>query len=365
MSNFDYREPTRFTISTIANQNQPAMNALILPRVLQLSSFLLLFLVSCEKDNQPDETIREIQVLNGTAGPTDMSFANSNVGYISCGFDFDAGVAVIAKTVDGGANWQKIPVYVGSTPTTIIRNVFAKSVDTVYATYHSYVDYGVCVSKDGGGTWSKLGYFTANAAYSGLFFKDTREGFVCGSGDIYQTKDGGNTWNTVFDYDGLDGVGLLFFTSNRVGYAYGCFIGDHGSFGVIVKTTDGGDSWAELPSMQEAVTCLAFADDNVGYAFTYGDNIYKTADGGDSWTLLNNITGIGYSYYSAIVTGKAKYLGTDRYILKTTDDFKTVKMIYQTPGYSPYLSVRAVKPSENTLFFLSSEQSVIKINLNN
>lgn len=342
------------------------MNAIVFPRILQLFSFLLLLLVSCEKDNQPDETISEIHVLNGTAGPTDMSFANSNVGYISCSVDFDAGVAVIAKTVDGGASWQTIPVYVGSSPTTILRNVFAKSIDTVYATYHSRDDrFGVCFSKDGGYTWSNLGNFSVSSAYSGLFFKNSCEGFVCSSGGIFQTKDGGSTWNTVFDHGGLGGLGQLFFTSNRVGYAYGCFIDDHGSSGTVVKTTDGGDTWAELPSMQEAVTCLSFADDNVGYAFTYGDNIYKTVDGGVSWTLLNNIAGIGYSYYSAIVTGKAKYLGTNRYILKTTDDFKTVKMIYQTPGYSPYLSVRAVKPSDNTLFFLSSEQSVIKINVNN
>ncbi|NVO10146.1 MAG: hypothetical protein HXX16_09315 [Bacteroidales bacterium] len=341
------------------------MKAIVINKTLIITGILLLPLTSCRKDHQPCESFTETKVFN-TAGTSDMSFANKYVGFISGGIEFDMGIAVIAKTIDGGVSWVKIPVYIESSPSALIRNIFAKGVDSVYATYTSRDSrFGVCFSKDGGLTWNNLGNFTVDVGYSGLYFKNSKLGFVCRAGDILQTKDGGSTWDTVFDYDGFGGIGKLFFTSDKIGYAYGGFVDDYGSFGTLVKTTDGGDTWTELTSMQKFVTCFSFVDDNTGYAFTFDNDIYKTTDGGDSWVLLNNITGQGCSYYSAIVTGKTKYFGTGWSIFKTTDDFKTIKRVYESPVYNAELSVRAVQTSENTLFFLSSQQSIIKIELNN
>jgi photosystem II stability/assembly factor-like uncharacterized protein len=323
-------------------------------------SSLILFL-TCKKD-QLYEDISEINVFNNTAKPTDMSFVNRLEGFVSASYEIDDGAAVIAKTIDGGSTWKKIPVYVDAIPTTIIRNIFAKSIDSVYATYNLKDDRrGVCFSKDGGLTWANLGNIIAGGGYSGIYFKTGQIGFVCSSGDIFQTKDGGNNWETVFDYDGFGGIGKLFFTSEKTGYAYGGFVNDHGSFGSIVKTNDGGNTWTELTSMLEFVTCLAFTDDNTGYAFTFENNIYKTTNGGTNWVLMKNITGTGSSYYSAIVSGKIKYIASGPSIFKTTDDFRTITEIYKSPLYLAELSVNAVRPSENTLFFLSSQQAVINI----
>lgn len=330
-----------------------------------ISSVLILLLTTCKKDNQPCESFTESKVFN-TAGATDMSFANKDIGFISGGLEFDAGTAVIAKTTDGGANWQKILVYVENAPTAQVRNIFAKSADSVYATYNSQDDryYGVCFSKDGGDTWSSLGNFTTNGAYNGIFFKNSKVGFVCFAGDIMQTKNGGISWNVVFSYDGFGGIGKLFFTSDKVGYAYGGFVDDYGSFGTLLKTTDGGDTWVEITSMQKFVTCFSFIDDNNGYAFTFNNDIYKTTNGGEDWILINNISSKGESYYSAIVSGKTKYFGTGKTIFKTVDDFKTIKKIYESPVYNAELSVKAIKSSESNIFFLSSQQSIIKVKLN-
>lgn len=245
--------------------------------------FLFFFMVSCSKIDihSIKETITEHKVFD-QAGISDMSFVNKNTGFISGTYDMDAGAALIAKTSDGGITWQQIPVYINS-PTSIIRSIYAKNKDTIYATYNAINNtYGVCFSKDGGMSWNALGSPKPFVAYTGLFFKNAKVGFVCGGGSVWKTNDGGHTWQQKYYTNNFLGIGKLFFTSKLIGYAYGGFCDDGGCSGIIVKTTDGGDSWKPLP-LKELATSLNFISNDVGYAFTFDNNIYKTTDGGMSW----------------------------------------------------------------------------------
>ena len=277
----------------------------------------------------------------------------------------NTGTAVIAKTIDGGNVWKVIPVYIDKSPSTVIGNIFAKSVDSIYATYTNSRDdrCGVCFSKDGGNSWSNLGNLRCGSAHTGINIKTAQTGFVCWTGDILRTQDGGQNWETVFYYDGVGGVGRLFFTSDKVGYAYGGFAGEHGSFGTLLKTIDGGNTWTEMNSLNEFVNCLSFTNDQTGYAFTYNNNIYKTTNGGDTWTLLNNFNGLAGSYYAAVVKNKIKYFGSGFSVFKSVDDFKTIEPIYKDTINNVDFSLKAVQPSDKFIFMLSSKQSVIKITL--
>ena len=320
----------------------------------KIGTFILLFALTgagCRKDEDKKNEISETKIFDN-AIPTDISFANENIGYISASSEINTGTAVLAKTKDGGLSWEVVPVYIGKSPSALIRNIYAKSIDSIYATYTSQGEQcGVCFSKDGGLTWDNLGLLPCGTAYNGIFFKTSRIGFICRAGDILQTLDGGNTWNTVFDWDGFGGIGRLFFTSDKIGYAYGGFVADHGSFGTLLKTVDGGNTWAELTSLLESITCLNFIDNDVGYAFTFKNNIYKTIDGGISWKLIKNLDGIGSLYYAAITDGKTKYFASGNSIFQSIDDFKTVTEIYKSTVSGAELSIKAAKSSNETIFF--------------
>lgn len=320
--------------------------------------------VSCEDCNKSKENISVIKIFDN-AIPTDISFANKNVGYISGGFEINTGTAVIAKTIDGGNTWKVIPVYIDKSPSTVIGNIFAKSSDFIYATYTNSRDdrRGVCFSKDGGDNWVDLGNFKLGGAYSGIYFKTSQIGFVCTSGDVLRTQNGGQNWDTVYNYDGFGGAGRLFFTSDKVGYAYGGFAGDHGSFGTLLKTIDGGNTWIEMNYLSEFINCLSFINDQTGYAFTYDNNIYKTTNGGETWVLLNNFNGLGASYYAAVIKNKVKYFSSGFTIFSSVDDFKTIEPIYKDTLSNVDFSLKAVQPSDKCIFILSSKQSVIKITL--
>ncbi|MFZ4723808.1 MAG: WD40/YVTN/BNR-like repeat-containing protein [Paludibacter sp.] len=331
---------------------------------LKIISFLwLLSLIGCTNNSDFDNSITITKVFEN-ATPTDISFANKDVGFISGGFEVNTGTAVIAKTIDGGNTWKVIPVYINKSSSSIIRTIYAKSSDSVYATYNTRDDRcGVCFSKDGGKNWSSLGNFQCGSAYSGINFKTSKIGYVCWTGDILQTTNGGSNWETVFNYDGFGGVGQLFFTSYNVGYAYGGFAVDHGSFGTLLKTVDGGNTWIEINSLAEFVTCLSFIDDNVGYAFTYNNNVYKTTNGGATWELLKNINDLAGSYYAIAIKNKIKYFGSGFSIFKTSNDFKTIETIYKDTLNDISLSIKAVQPSDKSIFILSTKQSIFKITL--
>ncbi len=330
------------------------------------SCFVIIFsmcLFGCDDCYKSNEIISKIKVFDN-ATPTDLSFANENVGFISGGFELNTGTAVVAKTINGGLTWKVIPVYIDKSPSSVIRTIYAQTTDSVYATYNTRDDHcGVCFSKDGGENWTNLGDLQCGSAYTGINFKTTQIGFVCWTGDILQTKNGGISWETVFNYDGFGGVGQLFFTSSNVGYAYGGFAGDQGSFGTLLKTINGGNTWVEINSLAEFVTCLSFIDDNVGYAFTYNNNIYKTTNGGATWAQLNNLNGLAGSYYAIAIKNKIKYFGSGFSIFKTNDDFKTIETIYKDTLNDISLSLKAVQPSNKSIFILSTKQIIFKMTL--
>jgi photosystem II stability/assembly factor-like uncharacterized protein len=331
------------------------MRTIITQNLTGILIVILLF-PACRKDDFSCENIIETKIFY-TAGPTDISFANKNVGYISGGIESDIGTAVIAKTNDGGNTWIKVSVNIENSPSANIRSIYAKSIDSVYVTYNSQDDRrGVCFSDDGGLTWLNIGNLTVGVYYN-VLFKDKLTGFVCCSGDILQTKDGGNTWETIYSDEDFGGIEKLFFTSNQIGYA----VGGYGDYTYILKTTDGGDTWTEVASMDKFITCLSFNSNNIGYAFTHENEVYKTTDGGITWKWLNKLE-VG-PYFSAAIAGNTKYFATGNTIYKTADDFKTITEIYTSSVYNAELSIKAVSPSNNTIFILSSQQSVIKITL--
>ncbi len=71
-------------------------------------------------------------------------------------------------------------------------------------------------------------------------------------------------------------------------YAAAAVGSDHlwaaGYFGAIYRTTDGGQSWAKLPSgTQKSIYDISFADEKHGWAVGRRGFVIHTTDGGDSW----------------------------------------------------------------------------------
>ena len=70
-----------------------------------------------------------------------------------------------------------------------------------------------------------------------------------------------------------------------------------GPNGLIIKTTDGGQTWNRKNSNTESsLYLLKFANDNIGFAC--GDGVFlKTTDGGENWTILETNHEMGFEFY--------------------------------------------------------------------
>jgi photosystem II stability/assembly factor-like uncharacterized protein len=114
-------------------------------------------------------------------------------------------------------------------------------------------------------------------------FADERNGWAAGHGGvIIHTSDGGETWriqresspenSPLFDIQ---------FPTPSVGYACG-------SYDTFLKTTDGGETWTlTAPGSDYIYSGLAFLDEETGYLVGEFGTVLRTTDGGKSWERLD------------------------------------------------------------------------------
>jgi photosystem II stability/assembly factor-like uncharacterized protein len=70
----------------------------------------------------------------------------------------------------------------------------------------------------------------------------------------------------------------------QVGYAVG---GDNYTSGVVIKTTDGGDTWSTMMTIaSEELYSVSFPANDTGYACSMEGKVYKTTNGGTFWQLI-------------------------------------------------------------------------------
>lgn len=87
------------------------------------------------------------------------------------------------------------------------------------------------------------------------------------------------------------------FPSEQIGYIAG-------DFGVLLKSTDGGENWLEVnhtglvSNEFQGIIDLQFLTDDIGFALTNG--MFKTTDGGLNWAPMPDTITNGFCFFSSI-----------------------------------------------------------------
>jgi photosystem II stability/assembly factor-like uncharacterized protein len=153
-------------------------------------------------------------------------------------------------------------------------------------------------SGDGGQTWTSLDLSSVFSMIVDARFTSPTEGIVAGMdlkgfANVAHTTDGGNTFTTVFTSTTANSlVWKISFPSASVGYvAIQDATQGPPTFG---KTTDGGNTWMELPLPVKTGTGGAYPTVGVGFitenvGWVSPDDLtlptYVTADGGNTWSI--------------------------------------------------------------------------------
>ena len=218
-------------------------------------------------------------------------FINDNIGWIvgSDGF--------ITKTTNAGIDW----IQLNSGTNAYLKKVKFVDDQTGWAVGDSGI---ILKTTDGGSNWISQFSGTTSDLYSLNFFnRDT--GWVVGwEGTILKTTNGGTTWtfhNTYSNYD----LYSVCFINDSTGWAVGVTNADStptlSDSNIIIKTTDGGQTWirkgenlSQNPMLVGFLT-VDFTDANNGfigggeYGSGNGWQLYRTTDGGESWFSVLNI----------------------------------------------------------------------------
>lgn len=245
-----------------------------------------------------------------------VQFINPQVGWVVG----DNGT--VLKTTDGGQTWMKKNT---GTRTALLAVSFADD-------KHGWAsgDGGLIIgTKNGGTTWEKQEIDTNNTI-EGIHFVSPQVGWAAGGGGtLLHTSDGGQTWGfqTSATVNTLDAIFML---NDKAGWAVG-------AGGAVVATVDGAD-WvvqeSKVPNsngMPEPVWDVQFVDKNVGIAAAEFGVILRTQDGGITWAPLEprpvaaRLQGV-----HMLSPTEAWIVGKDATILHTTDGGDTWDIVSST-----------------------------------
>jgi photosystem II stability/assembly factor-like uncharacterized protein len=244
-----------------------------------------------------------------------IAFVDDKVGFAgNIGTEYFPGVTdttPLYGTTDGGDTWA---------PVVSIEGITAKGLCAIDVLHTTFINSGVLdkrtmihaggrvggpahllKSLDGGKTWRAKDLSALTAAILDVKFLDEKVGFIMGSSNsntalsnarVLKTVDGGDTWKVV--YQSTRPFEITWkgsFPTREVGYVtVQSYNPDKAmSQRFVAKTTDGGDTWREVPLVDdhaERQFGVAFASAQAGWVGTLKGG-YQTTDGGATWTFVD------------------------------------------------------------------------------
>lgn len=239
-----------------------------------------------------------------------VAFIDDKTGFVgTVGTDYFPGVQdtiPLYKTTDGGKSWQPVAYsgnYVkGLCAIDIVKEAYIDRGETAYR-YHVYAvgrvgsPANLLVSHDGGRTFTAQPMAPQAAMLFDIDMFDTQNGIACAASNasldqshavMLHTTDGGKSWQEVYRSNRpYETTWKVSFPTREMGYATLQSYNPDTTVSQqrIIKTTDGGKSWQELPLVNNHRARpfgIGFIDASHGYVGTLSSG-YRTRDGGQSW----------------------------------------------------------------------------------
>lgn len=209
---------------------------------------------------------------------------------------------IILFTSDGGINW----IFQNSNVNTSIHDIFFLDslhgwALTWHRNQHGPIGTTFLKTTNGGMTWSTEVYGKDFTFIYSIIFNDLMNGWICGEpGVILRTRNGGMDWTETkinnIQFSNFPIKKIKFFNNN---FGLGCG-GIIDIFGVIWRTTDGGENWDAFPIGPEPINDFQIISNDfvfaVGGDYEYGTAVSHSTDFGLTWNYRTlDIFGIANS----------------------------------------------------------------------
>jgi len=254
------------------------------------------------------------QTSNVTSDLLQVTFENSTTGWVT------GRSGTILSTSDGGNTW-----------TAMTSGTNYDLFDIVQVESNKYFAFGslaLLESNNGGTSWDPVPTnIVAIPSFMDLTFVNDNLGFAVGNaGAIIRTEDGGDTWN-YRRRNQENKVSEWFTRVQFIDENVGWCVGETGVVpynGIIVKTTDGGDTWeprifdADLPPIAAGIDDFIFIDSSTGWIVA-AEAIYKTTDGGFVWDKQFPLTANFLNSISFVDSANGWVVGMAGTVLRTVN----------------------------------------------
>lgn len=317
----------------------------------------------------------------------DIQFLNNNTGYVLGFFQLEC---KIWKTTNGGNNWTTQ----NTAGANYLNNLYFLDENNGFSSGGAFGG-EIIKTTNGGETWQLV--YNDNYEIHSMAFLNASTGFVgCIEGRVYKTTDGGYTWNFALSDAGIDITSLNFLNANT-GFGFGTgsvyvkttdggnnwyeslpvgsstssqyltsaitpggTIHAAGTYGAMVRSTNGGNSFVYEPSVTNGyVSDIEFINTTTGYAitgFSQGD-ILKTTNAGESW--VSQISSYTLSIYGiSFTSSETGYLAGSLTVYKTSNGGTNWQTIYNSTTSEIFTDVFFT--NENTGYVIGSYGRLLK-----
>lgn len=230
-----------------------------------------------------------------------VAFANDQLGWIGSlnRFNDPQPDQALYETTDGGTTWTNISDRIVGPEAVGICGLWIADESTIYGVGRWSGPAVFIRSTDGGASWESQDLSPTVTGLVDVYFASPQEGLIIGGRGvgnsaeaqassrtvIMGTDDGGDTWDVRYESATEGSWGWKFtFPSALVGYAA---VQGPTPGGIVLKTTDGGQTWTELPvDLDVGFSGIGFATETLGWVGGDRRAVYETQDGGLTWELV-------------------------------------------------------------------------------
>lgn len=249
-----------------------------------IKNIILIFLLvlffslsSCLKE-KIDTQVRIINI-DADHRINDIYFIDENLGFAIGGNRYDEGY--IFKTTDRGQTWDRIQDSAINIDTETGLQTL-NGINFYNDSIGQIVGHGgkILRTEDGGESWSMI-INGSWASFTDIYMHSSRSATIISSGAYSD----GAIFNATTEWYTFDRKEVEFaarsihFIDPNIGFIAG--------YGVVQKTTDGGNTYQILDLKNDYFFDISFPTSNTGYVCGWEGGVYKTENQGETWKTVN------------------------------------------------------------------------------